>query len=133
MPVFYSLLSCGESFILKLGKFVIFRTWLNTETYFGYSVCLIAQLGSYVPWTLTFIAPLMLYMGLCLYIVAHSEDLKTIFRQLDDEILLNHHTTQNSRRSSLVAGCSNRPSLDRNFVLKEILKEAVCTHRDLIQ
>lgn len=85
-----------------------------------------------MPWTLTFIAPLMLYMGLCLYIVAHSEDLKTIFRQLDDQILLSQ-CTQSSRRSSRLAGTSQRPSIDRNVILKEILKEAVCTHRDLIK
>lgn len=98
---------------------------------------MIEQLTAYVPWTLTFIAPLMLYMGLCLYIVAHSEDLKTILRQLDDQILLTQYAQTNTsgRRPSrlAVAGTSQRPSLDRNIVLKEILKEAVCTHRDLIK
>lgn len=93
-------------------------------------MCLIGQLSAYVPWTLTFIAPLMLYMGLCLYIVAHSEDLKTIFRQLDDQILLSQYADNSSRSK---AGTSTRPSIDRNVILKEILKEAVYTHRDLIQ
>lgn len=93
-------------------------------------MCLIGQFAAYVPWTLTFIAPLMLYLGLCLYIIAHSVDLKTIFRQLDDQILLSQYTGNRSRSK---AGTSTRPSIDRNEVLKEILKEAVYTHRDLIQ
>lgn len=109
-----------------------FRSWLNTKTYLGFTICLIGQFAAYLPWTLTFIAPLLLYMGLCLYTVAHAEDLKTIFHRLDDQILLSHYAANNNSNRS-VAGPSTRPSIDRPVVLNEILKEAVCTHRDLIQ
>lgn len=72
----------------------------------------------------------MLYVGLCLYIVAHAEDLKTIFRSLDDQILLSQYACNANRDTP---STSTRPSLDVNIVLKEIVKEAVYTHRDLIR
>lgn len=86
-------------------------------------MCLIVQLCAYVPWTLAFVAPLMLYMGLCSYVVAHATDLKTIFVKLDDQVLLNKYASK--RKTSR--------AIDPNSILKEILKEAVDSHRDLIK
>lgn len=102
-----------------------FRTWLDKETYFGFTVCLIVQLCAYVPWTLAFVAPLMLYMGLCSYIVAHATDLKTIFIKLDDQVLLNKYASKKTTATPHV--------IDPNSILREILKEAVNSHRDLIK
>lgn len=121
-PVFVNL--SLTRLITQISKICLyFRTWLDKETYFGFTVCLIVQLFAYVPWTLAFVAPLMLYMGLCTYVVAHATDLKTIFIKLDDQVLLNKYATKKAMPRAI----------DPNSILSEILKEAVYSHRDLIK
>lgn len=100
-----------------------FRTLFDKETYFGFIVCLMVQLCAYIPWTLAFVAPLLLYMGLCSYVVAHATDLKTIFIKLNDQVLLNRYASKKSTMNAI----------DPNAMLNEILKEAVNTHRDIIK
>lgn len=108
------------SLYLPLSKF---RTPFNNETYFGFIACVFLQSFGSVCWTMGFIAPLTLYMGLCSYIIAHAMDFKTIVVRLDDQITLNQHTNKKKKK----------PSADVNFILKSILVEAFETHLDLFR
>ncbi|XP_031622714.1 uncharacterized protein LOC116340381 [Contarinia nasturtii] len=76
-----------------------------------------------VCWTMGFIAPLTLYIGLCSYIIAHAMDFKTIVVRLDDQITLNRHTSKKKKK----------PSADINLMLTNILVEAFGTHLDLFK
>lgn len=101
----------------------IFRTPFDTETYHGFIICVFIQSFGGVTWTMAFIAPLLLYMGLCSYVVAHAKDFKTIMTRLDDQLLLNSYTAKKRRPSAI----------DLHFTLTDILKEAHETHLDLFK
>lgn len=101
----------------------IFRTPFDTETYYGFIICVFIQSFGSVTWTMAFVAPLLLYMGLCSYVMAHAKDFKTIMTKLDDQLLLNSYTAKKKPINMI----------DMHSTLIGILKEAHETHLDLFK
>lgn len=68
-------------------------------------------------------APLILYLGLCSFIVAHATDFKTIVVRLDDQVTLNNYTAKKKKKRSI----------DTTAILNGILIEAFEAHLDLFK
>lgn len=100
-----------------------FRTPFDRETYFGFIACLMLQSIGCFAWTFAYMAPLILYMGLCSYIVAHAMDFKTIVIRLDDQVILNHYTVKKKKKHPI----------NINLILIRILTEAIESHLDLFK
>lgn len=98
-----------------------FRTMFDKTTYFGFIASVFIESFGSIAWTMGFIAPLILYMGLCSYIVAHAMDFKTIVVRLDDQVTTNRHKSKRGKKLNT----------NINTILNTILIEAFEAHHDL--
>lgn len=116
--------------MIEFNCLSIFRSMFNRESYLGFVMSIFVQTPGAYAWMFAFVAPLILYMGLCSYIVAHAKDFKTIMTRLDDQIMFCHCTTENNKKKKLKKK-KTKPIINLNLILFGIIKEAIETHLDL--